>query len=159
MLLAVSCAGPQLTDPVDPRFGRCAYLVIVDTAADVPVAVIENPFRDAGGGAGTRTAQMAVDRGVKGVLTGNIGPKAWDVLAAAGIEVYTGLSGRATDAVASFKAGGLEQARFAGVAEKAGLQQPSPKAMGPAGGGGGVAGPGLGSPRGGRGRHGGRPGN
>jgi predicted Fe-Mo cluster-binding NifX family protein len=31
MKIAITSAGPTLDDPVDPRFGRCAYFVIVQT--------------------------------------------------------------------------------------------------------------------------------
>ena len=47
----------------------------------------------AGGGAGTKAAQLVIDKAVQTVLTGNIGPNAFAVLSAAGITIYTGVSG------------------------------------------------------------------
>ena len=56
---------------------------------------LTNPHRDAAQGAGIQTAQLVADKGTKAVITGEVGPKAGQVLEAAGILMITGKSGSA----------------------------------------------------------------
>lgn len=39
MKIAISSTGPDLTDLVDPRFGRCSFYVFVDTETKESQAV------------------------------------------------------------------------------------------------------------------------
>ncbi len=105
MKIAVSANQPTLESDIDPRFGRCQYFVIVDTDT-MAFEGFQNTNIDAGSGAGINSAQMVVDKGAQAVLTGNIGPKASQVLEAAGVQMVTGVSGNIRTAVASFKSGG-----------------------------------------------------
>lgn len=73
MKAAISSAGPGLDSGVDPRFGRCAYLIFYDMDSGAWEAV-PNANRDTGGGANIRTAQMVIDRGARAVVTGNSAP-------------------------------------------------------------------------------------
>ena len=107
MNIAVSAMGPSLDAEVDPRFGRCRYLIIVDPDT-MQFEEVENTGALASGGAGISTAQLIADKGVEAVLTGNCGPNAFQVLSAAGIKVVTGASGTAWDAVQSYKTGHLQ---------------------------------------------------
>jgi predicted Fe-Mo cluster-binding NifX family protein len=104
MKIAVSSAGPNLDALIDPRFGRCRYFIMVDPET-VQFEVLENPGATAGGGAGISTAQMIAGKKVEAVLTGNCGPNAYEVLAAAGIKVLTGLSGKVRKAIDDYKSG------------------------------------------------------
>lgn len=132
MKIAVSSNGPDLDSVVDPRFGRCAYLVIVDTE-NMQHEAVSNPNVGAGGGAGISTAQMVVDKGAQAVLTGNVGPNAFGVLDQAGISVYTGISGTVRQAAERFKAGGMSSTTSPTVGGHFGTQPPavSPGAAGP----------------------------
>ena len=132
--LAISSAESDPSSAVDQRFGRCQYLVIVD-AGSGDRECLPNPNIDAAGGAGIRTAQMAVDRGAQAVITGNVGPKAMDVLASSGITVYTGFSGTVEEAIQAFEKGELETTLSPTVEENFGTragsgQTPSPPAAG-----------------------------
>ncbi|MBC7336749.1 MAG: NifB/NifX family molybdenum-iron cluster-binding protein, partial [Clostridia bacterium] len=89
---------------VDPRFGRCAYLIIVDEETGEST-VLENANIGATSGAGVATAEALVREGVRVVLTGNCGPKAYQILAAAGVKVVTGVQGRVQEAIESYQAG------------------------------------------------------
>lgn len=108
MKIVVSAAGKDLDAEVDPRFGRCQYLAFVDTDT-MEFEAIENAAMAAGGGAGIATAQTVADRGAKAVLTGNMGPNAYEVLSQAGIQVLTGVSGKVKDVVEAFKSGSLSE--------------------------------------------------
>jgi len=106
MKIAVTAAEQSLDAAIDPRFGRCACMLIVDTDT-MSFEVVENPNVSAGGGAGIQTAQLAADAGATVVLTGNCGPNAHRTLSAAGIQIIVGCSGTVREVVEQFKAGKL----------------------------------------------------
>lgn len=120
MRVAISATGRTLDAAVDPRFGRCSVLVLVETD-DMSFEAIDNDSSSLGGGAGIQTAQRVAHQGVKAVLTGNCGPNAHQTLSAAGIEVFVGCSGTVSEAVARFKAGQLQPAAAPNVAEHSGM--------------------------------------
>ena len=105
MKLAITASGDRLDSDVDPRFGRCKYFIFVnpDTMDFEAVANAATA-----GGAGIAAGQTIVTYGAKAVLTGDCGPNAYQVLSAAGIEVYTGVSGKVKDAIKDYKAGKLQ---------------------------------------------------
>ena len=104
MKVAVSASAPSLDSQVDPRFGRCAYFIIVDTDT-MQYEAIQNPAQYAGGGAGIQAAQIVASKGVKAVLTGNVGPNAFQALSAAGIQIVCGVYGTVREAIMKFKRG------------------------------------------------------
>ena len=106
MRVAVSSSGRDLESPVDPRFGRCAYFVIVNTET-MNFEAVPNTSITAASGAGIGAAQLVASKGVKTVLTGNVGPNAFSVLSAAGVQVVTGAAGTVKDVVEKFKLGEL----------------------------------------------------
>ena len=109
MRIAVSATGPTLDAEVDPRFGRCQYLIFVDTD-NMQFEAEENTSMAAGGGAGIATAQMVASKAVQAILTGNTGPNAFQVLSQAGIQVISGVSGKVRDAAERFKSGAFQAA-------------------------------------------------
>ena len=104
--IAVSAGNDGLDAQIDPRFGRCRCFVIVDSAT-MGIDVIPNTSQSAASGAGIHAAQTIVNRGVKLVITGRVGPNAQQVLAAAGIEIITGVYGTVRNAVEAFRSGQL----------------------------------------------------
>ncbi len=104
MKVAISATGSSLDAEVDPRFGRCQYIIVADTDT-MEFDATENSNIMAGGGAGISTAQTVASLGAQVVLTGNCGPNAYQTLSAAGIQVITGVSGSVKDAIEGFKAG------------------------------------------------------
>ncbi|RLI37260.1 dinitrogenase iron-molybdenum cofactor biosynthesis protein [Candidatus Bathyarchaeota archaeon] len=106
MKVAVSATGPSLDAQVDPRFGRCAYFVIVDTET-MQFESIQNTSQYSFSGAGIQAAQLVASKGVKAVLTGNVGPNAYQALSAAGIQIVTGAYGTVREAVMRYKRGEL----------------------------------------------------
>jgi predicted Fe-Mo cluster-binding NifX family protein len=110
MKIAASASGHSLEDPVDPRFGRCACFLIIDTGT-LEFEVIDNTDRNLGGGAGIEAAQRVADQGVTHVLTGRCGPKAEKVLSAAGIRIVDGCEGTVREAVERFRAGSVASAQ------------------------------------------------
>jgi len=120
MKVAVTSTGPTLDAEVDPRFGRCAFFVIVETD-DMSFEAVENANSALGGGAGIQSAQLVAGKGARTVLTGNCGPNAHQTLGAAGIEVIVGSSGTVRRMVERFKSGGLRAASSPNVASHSGM--------------------------------------
>jgi predicted Fe-Mo cluster-binding NifX family protein len=106
MKICVSSVAESLDAPVDPRFGRCQYLVIVDSET-MQFEAISNLAMGAMSGAGIQAAQTIASRGVRVVLTGNVGPNAFQALTAAGIEIVTGAFGTVREVVEKYKKGEL----------------------------------------------------
>jgi predicted Fe-Mo cluster-binding NifX family protein len=104
MKIAVSSTGTDLNAQVDPRFGRCQYFIFVDPDT-MEFEALENSSATSGGGAGVATGQFVAGRGVGAVLTGHCGPNAFNVLAAAGIKVLTGVAGTVKEAIEGYKSG------------------------------------------------------
>lgn len=93
MKVAVTSEGPTLQDMVDPRFGRAAGFVVVDTASMATTWLENGASQAMAHGAGLQAAQRMADAGVRAVLTGQVGPKAAQALAAVGIATVEGLQG------------------------------------------------------------------
>ena len=110
-----------MTAAVDPRFGRCAYFLIVDTESGV-VDAVRNSAGESGGGAGIQSAKLIADRGVKAVLTGNCGPNAHRTLTAANIDVIVGVGGTIEEAKAQYIAGTLRAVSGPNVESHAGMR-------------------------------------
>ncbi|MBN2206066.1 MAG: NifB/NifX family molybdenum-iron cluster-binding protein [Candidatus Aminicenantes bacterium] len=104
MKIAVTASSPSLDGPVDPRFGRGPYFLIVDSET-LAFEAVENPYVGASGGAGIQAAQLVAEKGVQAVLTGSCGPNAFQTLKAAGIKVMIGVSGTVREAVRAFAGG------------------------------------------------------
>ncbi|MBC8179295.1 MAG: dinitrogenase iron-molybdenum cofactor biosynthesis protein, partial [Deltaproteobacteria bacterium] len=67
MKVAVSSAGKDLDSQIDPRFGRCAYFIIVDTDT-MDYEVFDNKNMNLGGGAGIQSAQFVASKDAKVVI-------------------------------------------------------------------------------------------
>ena len=154
MKIAISSSGKDLNSQVDPRFGRCAYFLIVNTD-DMSFEVFDNESGMLGGGAGIQSAQFVASKGAEAVITGSCGPNAVNTLDAAGIQVFLGSTGTVKEAVDKYKNGNLTPAKTANVPDHNGLAGGTGgnRIMG-MGGGRGLGGGGRG--RGGRGTGGGR---
>ena len=67
MKVAVSSTGTDLSAKIDPRFGRCAYFVIVDTD-DMSVKAFPNDGAGLSGGAGVQAAAAVLLLGLGGMI-------------------------------------------------------------------------------------------
>lgn len=115
MRLAITAAGPELSSPIDARFGRARYLLIVDAPERVIQAIDNQGGMTAAQGAGIQAAQSVIDNAAAVLITGHCGPKAFRALKAAGIDVYLASGGTVADGVRQFEAGELTRAPSADV--------------------------------------------
>ena len=117
MKVAVSASGKDFNAQIDPRFGRCEYLLIIDTD-NMDIAPYPNDYKEMSGGAGTQSAAFVIAKGAKAVLTGNCGPKAMEVFDRENIKVYTGQAGTVGQVIEQFK-----KAAVTGVTASPGIPQ------------------------------------
>jgi predicted Fe-Mo cluster-binding NifX family protein len=120
MKICVTSEGKTLSSKIDSRFGRCQNFIFFDTDTE-KFEVQENTNAQFQGGAGIQSGQLMVSKGVKAVLTGNIGPNAHQVLSTAGISVFTGVSGMVKDAIEGYKNGRYRPADAPSVGSKFGM--------------------------------------
>ena len=145
MKIVVSSSGENINAQLDPRFGRCPYFIFVDSES-LEFEAVPNESMMASGGAGIQAAQTVANKGAEVVITGNVGPNAFQTLNAAGLKIITGAAGTIQEVIEKFKNGELRETKSANVNSHFGMGR------GMGGGGGG----GMGRGRGGRGMGGGR---
>lgn len=102
MKLVVSTSGTDLDAPVDARFGRAPYFLIVDPKSMEFEAVANTQNLQAAQGAGIQAAAHVARFKPAAVLTGHCGPKAYQTLKSAGIVVAVNVAGTAREAVQSY---------------------------------------------------------
>ena len=143
MKICVTATAGDLNAQVDPRFGRSQYFVIVDSDT-MAFEAMANEAMNAPGGAGIQAAQAMVNKGVNVVVSGNMGPNAFQVLSTAGVKVATGAYGTVKEAVEMYKSGKLSETGTSTVVAHAGMGAGSGMGMGGGRGGGGGRGMGRG---------------
>jgi predicted Fe-Mo cluster-binding NifX family protein len=101
MKIATACDG---TD-VSPHFGRCErYLMAEVSGAEIKLLDwLDNPGHEPGA-----LPRLMQQQGVNVVLAGGAGPRAQQLLSAAGIELITGVTGDSLQALQAFAQGTLE---------------------------------------------------
>ncbi|MFZ0450885.1 MAG: NifB/NifX family molybdenum-iron cluster-binding protein [Desulfatiglandaceae bacterium] len=125
MKIAISSSGNDLNAAIDPRFGRCAYFILVETE-DMSFEAFDNENIALGGGAGIQSAQFVASKGAKAVITGNCGPNAVRTLNAAGTNIIVGQSGTVREVVEKYKKGLLDATSEANVSDHYGSSGASP---------------------------------
>ena len=120
MKICITSEGKTMDSKVDPRFGRCKNFIFFETDTD-NLEAHENANSQFQGGAGIQAGQLVASKGVKAVLTGNIGPNAHKVLSGAGISIFTGISGTVKEAVDGYKSGKYKPTITPSVGSKFGM--------------------------------------
>lgn len=115
MKVAVTSTGKDLESKIDPRFGRANWFIVFDTETNQHQAINNEQNLNASQGAGIQTAENISRHGVKALITGNCGPKAFRTLNAAGIQIYCEAGGTVAEALEKFKSGKLKRADGANV--------------------------------------------
>jgi predicted Fe-Mo cluster-binding NifX family protein len=113
MIVAVTAKGMQLSDEVDPRFGRAPYILIVDTETMEYMSLDNSENVNAFKGAGIQAATMVADKGAEVLLTGYCGPNAFKTVQAAGMKVVNDVTGTVEEAVETFLAGNVQYSESA----------------------------------------------
>ena len=109
MKIAITAAGRNPDSPMDARFGRAGYFQIFDTDTSEYEVVDNTTGRDAMQGAGVQAGELVASRGVSTLITGHCGPKAFEVLRAAGVKVVLCGGGTVEMAIGRFINGDLKE--------------------------------------------------
>jgi predicted Fe-Mo cluster-binding NifX family protein len=107
--IAVTAESPNLDARVDPRFGRAAGFVVVDPDTMAFDYVDNGASQVMAKGAGIQAAEIVADTGARVLLTGFVGPKAFQALSAAGIAIGQNVDNLTVrEAIQSFQDGKVE---------------------------------------------------
>ncbi|MDF7806975.1 NifB/NifX family molybdenum-iron cluster-binding protein [Pontiellaceae bacterium B12219] len=115
MEIAITTAGYDLDAMVDTRFGRAPRFLIYYSKTGAFTVKENTQNLNAAQGAGIQTAMHLANAKVDAVITGNCGPKAFAVLDAAKIKVYTCAGCSLAHALELLKKGELKPAEKANV--------------------------------------------
>ena len=109
MKVAVTSTGNSLDSEVSSVFGRCPYFIIADIEnGEIKSDInIENPAKNATGGAGNKAAEFIANSKVNALVSGAVGPNAFAILRQVGIKVYKLESGSVKDNLKLFSEGKL----------------------------------------------------
>lgn len=106
MIICLTTTGRELSAAMDSSFGRTAYFVFLREDGSLIEAVENHPSAH---GAGVQAAQIVAEHKANVLITAHVGPNACSGLNAAGVEIYTGASGPAREALEAYRAGKLER--------------------------------------------------
>lgn len=115
MKIAFTASGNDLNAPLDNRFGRAAKFLIYDLDGGKFEVIDNQQNLNAAQGAGIQSAETVARLEAKALVTGHCGPKAFRVLQAARIRVFTTNAGTVAEALELYRAGKLTEARSADV--------------------------------------------
>jgi predicted Fe-Mo cluster-binding NifX family protein len=112
-LVCITSSSSNLESPTDPRFGRCAYFIIIDSES-MKFEAISNGAGNTPSGAGIRAAQLIASKQVDALITGSVGPNAHSALESSGIKMFSTSANTVKEAIELFKAGKLVEIQSAG---------------------------------------------
>ena len=115
MKLIFTTTGDTLDALLDPSFGRARNFLIFDLESGSSELISNQQNLNAAQGAGIQAAQTIVKAGAGALVTGHCGPKAFRVLATAGVKVYNTDAPTVAEALARYRAGQLIEATAANV--------------------------------------------
>ncbi|WP_188399852.1 NifB/NifX family molybdenum-iron cluster-binding protein [Sporomusa sp. GT1] len=109
MKIAITAHGEDCQATVDTRFGRADYFVIYDQEKAAWETIANTQNLEAAHGAGIQAGQSLARTGADVLITGHVGPKAFKVVNAANITIYSlgTESGTVQAALEAFLAGKL----------------------------------------------------
>jgi len=109
MKIAITAHGIDCHATVDTRFGRTDYFVLYDQDCGSWDFLPNTQSREAAHGSGIHSGQVLANNGTKVLITGYVGPKAFRVLQAQKIDMYSlgELTGSVAEALEAFRSGKL----------------------------------------------------
>ena len=113
MKVAISSTGNGLLANTDPRFGRAPYFVFIEDAAGKSgeeVYALKNTAADTSTGAGAEAAQLVIKEGIAAVVSGAVGPNAYEIFEKLGVDVFLAPGSLTVEeAYKKFKEGALQK--------------------------------------------------
>ncbi|MEA2012957.1 MAG: NifB/NifX family molybdenum-iron cluster-binding protein [Verrucomicrobiota bacterium] len=108
MKIAITAQGKDLDSKIDLRFGRTKYFLLIDTETEEFEVLDNKQNLNAAQGAGIQAGQTIIDSKAEALVSGNCGPKAFTVLNAGKVKIYTVKDMTVKEALDKFNAGELE---------------------------------------------------
>ncbi|MBU5293923.1 NifB/NifX family molybdenum-iron cluster-binding protein [Anaerosalibacter bizertensis] len=115
MKIGLSSNGKDLDSTLDLRFGRCSYFIIYDIEKS-DFESIENKGLTSEGGAGIAASQQLIDENVDVIITGKLGPNAFNIINKADIKVFKSEAISIKDAIEKYKKDELLELKESGPA-------------------------------------------
>lgn len=121
MKIVISAAGKTSENLLDMRFGRCEYFQIHDTESG-EVQILENKGQNSSGGAGIVASNQLIEEKVDVIITGNLGPNAFELIEKAEIKAYKCRSIAISLVLEKYNKGELVEIKMSGPANHAANQ-------------------------------------
>jgi predicted Fe-Mo cluster-binding NifX family protein len=115
MKVVFTTRGGNLAAFMDSRFGRSPKFLVYNLDSETFEVVDNQQNMNTTQGAGIQSAETVARLGVKSLVTGHCGPKAFRVLLAAGVKVYTTDAPTVAAALEQYRSGKLTEAKAADV--------------------------------------------
>ena len=115
MKIAITSVDGTLEGKVDERFGRAKKIIVYDTETKEHVSLDNSMNLNAAQGAGIQAAQNVVKSGANAIISGHFGPKAFQVIQVAGLEIYSANDMTVAEAIRRFEEGKLTKLTGADV--------------------------------------------
>ena len=109
MKIAISATTREVLEMMDSRFGRAPYFLIFDTQQRAWEIYANEKNAALGHSAGMQAARTLKTYGVNVVITGEVGPKALEVLRSDGVKIYCVVPGKVHDILGAFLKGQLAE--------------------------------------------------
>ncbi|HAA85450.1 MAG TPA: dinitrogenase iron-molybdenum cofactor biosynthesis protein [Kosmotogaceae bacterium] len=109
MKVVFTTSGDNLKSDLDNRFGRAPRFIVYDLESKSFEVINNDQGMNAAHGAGVRAAEIVARTGADAIVTGNCGPKAFSVLRAAGIKVFSSEASTVEEALENFISGTLKE--------------------------------------------------
>jgi predicted Fe-Mo cluster-binding NifX family protein len=109
MKIIIPSTGKSWEDKVDERFGRARGFALYDEDENKLSWLSNETNMNAGHGAGIQAAQLVVNTGAEILITGEIGPKAREILQKTNIKIYKSANNNVKQAYDNFKQGLLKE--------------------------------------------------
>ena len=121
MKIVISSTGKTSENLLDMRFGRCEYFQIHDTESG-EVQILENKGQNSSGGAGIVASNQLIEEKVDVIITGNLGPNAFELIEKAEIKAYKCRSIAISLVLEKYNKGELVEIKMSGPANHAANQ-------------------------------------
>ncbi len=117
MKIAISASSNDLEGQVNATFGRGPGFIIAEEENGEIKSheFVENNAMNAAGGAGIAAAQQVIDKNAKAVISGNLGPNAFNILNQANVKFFPAFGLKIRDAVKKLSSGELTEKNNASV--------------------------------------------
>ncbi|MFZ5807487.1 MAG: NifB/NifX family molybdenum-iron cluster-binding protein [Verrucomicrobiota bacterium] len=107
MKIIFTTSGDDLNAPLDARFGRAQKFLVYDLENETFEIVDNHQNLSAAQGAGIQSAETVVRLKASALVTGHCGPKAFRVLSAAGVKIFTTEAKTVSEALEQYRSGKL----------------------------------------------------